>query len=183
MIFIAVHWSDTTHSNYKLLRLPNCLMVLWNKKVSGSFGFLKKLVLQWKSPTLLNVDRMKIKSNSKHFKNQIMQKGKSLFTERFIHYKTSTLREGTKSSFLKCSPATQSSNFMIEIVSYLNRHRRICILCVYYVYICLYRYVLFALVSACSYLHIFTYSFGSYRGLIRLHFVFWSPLSLHCYEY
>ena len=123
-------------------------------------------------PTLLNVDRMKIKSNSKHFKNQIMQKGKSLFTERFIHYKTSTLGEGTKSSFLKCSPATQSSNFMIEIVSYLNRHRRISILCVYYVYICLYRYVLFALVSTCSYLHIFTYSFGSYRGLIRLHFVF-----------
>ena len=30
-----------------------------------------------------------------------------------------------------------------------------------HVYICLCRYVLFALVRACSYLHIFTYSFGS----------------------
>ena len=90
------------------------------------------------SPTLLNVDRMKIKSNSKHFKNQIMQKGKSLFTERFIHNKTSTLGEETKSSFLKCSPSTQSSNFMIEIVSYLNRHRRICILYVFIMYIYVY---------------------------------------------
>ena len=50
-----------------------------------------------------------------------------------------------------------------------------------YVYICLYRYVLFALVCACSYLHIFTYSFGSYRGLIRLSFVFCK--SLHCNIY
>ena len=49
-------------------------------------------------------------------------------------------------------------------------------ICVYYVYISLYRYVLFALVSACSYLHIFTYPFGSDRGLIRLHF----ELIYHC---
>ena len=41
-----------------------------------------------------------------------------------------------------------------------------------YVIVGLYRYVLFPLVRACSYLHIFTYSVGSYRGLIRLHFVF-----------
>ena len=47
-----------------------------------------------------------------------------------------------------------------------------------YVYMCLYRYVWLALVCTWSYLHIFTYSFGSYRGLIRLRFVFW-PLSLH----
>ena len=49
-----------------------------------------------------------------------------------------------------------------------------------YLYVCLYRYVLFPLVRACSYLHIFTYSFSSYRGLIRLNFVFRSPLLLHC---
>ena len=41
-----------------------------------------------------------------------------------------------------------------------------------YVHMCLYRYVLFAIVCTCSYLPIFTYSFGSYRGPIRLHFVF-----------
>ena len=52
-----------------------------------------------------------------------------------------------------------------------------------YVYICLYRYALFALVCACSDLNIFTYSFGSYRGLIRFHFIVRSPLSLHCYKY
>ena len=71
---------------------------------------------------------------------------------------------------MKCSPATQSSNLMIEIdkVIYMDiaAYVFICI------YICLYRYVLFALVCACTYLHIFAYSFGSYRGLIRLHFVF-----------
>ena len=51
-----------------------------------------------------------------------------------------------------------------------------------YIYICLCLYIyigiLFVVVCACSYLHIFTYSFGSYRGLIRMPFVFWSPLSL-----
>ena len=71
---------------------------------------------------------------------------------------------------MKCSPATQSSNLMIEIdkVIYMDiaAYVFICI------YICLYRYVLFALVCACTYLHIFAYSFCSYRGLIRLHFVF-----------
>ena len=47
-----------------------------------------------------------------------------------------------------------------------------------------YRYLLFALKCACSYLHICTYSFGSYRGLIAFwHFVFWSPLTLHCNIY
>ena len=66
----------------------------------------------------------------------------------------------------------------------------ICVyICIYiyiniYIYIyviCLYRYILFALVSTFSYLHIFTYSFGSYRGLIRLSFVFCK--SLHCNIY
>ena len=52
-----------------------------------------------------------------------------------------------------------------------------------FVYIYWYRYVLFALVCACSYLHVFTYSFGSYMGLVRLHFVFWRHLSLHCNIY
>ena len=32
-------------------------------------------------------------------------------------------------------------------------------------------YALFALVCTSSYLNKFTYSFGSYRGLTRLHFV------------
>ena len=84
-------------------------------------------------------------------------------------------------SFMKCSPATQWSNLMIEIdkVIYMDIDVYIFYMCLY-VYICLYRYVLFALVYACSYLHIFTYLLRSYRGLIRLHFVFWSPLSLHC---
>ena len=85
---------------------------------------------------------------------------------------------------MKCSSATQSPNLIIEI------YKVICMdigvygfnMCLY-VYICLYRYVLFALVCVCSYLHIFTYSFGFYRGLIRLCFVFWSLLSLHCYKY
>ena len=74
---------------------------------------------------------------------------------------------------MKCSPATQLSNLMIEIdkVIYMDIGEYVFYMCLY-VYICLYRYVLFALVCACSYLHIFTYSFGSYSGLIRLHFVF-----------
>ena len=87
-----------------------------------------------------------------------------------------------------------NSNFLTPVVQLLNCNRqshlygykRICILYVFiyiYIYICLYRYVLFALVCPCSYLQILTYSFGSYRGLIRLHFVFWSPLSLHSYKY
>ena len=74
---------------------------------------------------------------------------------------------------MKYSSATQSPDLIIEI------YKVICMdigvygfnMCLY-VYICLYRYVLFALVCVCSHLHIFTYSFGSYRGLIRLHFVF-----------
>ena len=71
---------------------------------------------------------------------------------------------------MKCSPATQSSNLMIEIdkVIYMD----IAVYVFICIYICLYRYVLFALVCACTYLHIFAYSFRSYRGLIRLHFVF-----------
>ena len=76
-------------------------------------------------------------------------------------------------SFMKCSPATQWSNLMIEIdkVIYMDIDVYIFYMCLY-VHVCLYRYVLFALVCACSYLHIFTYSLRSYRGLIRLHFVF-----------
>ena len=76
-------------------------------------------------------------------------------------------------SFMKCSPATQWSNLMIEIDKVIDMDIDVYIfyMCLY-VYICLYRYVLFALVCACSYPHIFTYSFGSYSGLIRLHFVF-----------
>ena len=74
---------------------------------------------------------------------------------------------------MKCSPATQSFNLMTEIdkVIYMDIDVYVFYMCLY-VYIGLYRYVLFALVCACSYLHIFTCSFGSYRGLIRLHFVF-----------
>ena len=74
---------------------------------------------------------------------------------------------------MKCSSATQSSNLMIEIdkVIYIDIGVYVFYMCLY-VYISLYRYVLFALVCACSYLHTFTYSFGSYWGLIRLHFVF-----------
>ena len=74
---------------------------------------------------------------------------------------------------MKCSPVTQSPNLMIEIdkVIYMDIGVYMFYMCLY-VYICLYRYVLFVLVCACSYLHIFTYSFGSCRGLIRLHFVF-----------
>ena len=41
----------------------------------------------------------------------------------------------------------------------------------------------YLLVCACPYLHIFTYSFGSYRGLFVLYFVFQSTLSLHCNIY
>ena len=82
-------------------------------------------------------------------------------------------------SFMKCSPATQSSNLTIEIDKVICMN---IVLYVFYmclnVYMCLYKYVLFALVYACSYLHKFTYSFCSYRGLIRLHFVL-----LHCYKY
>ena len=60
---------------------------------------------------------------------------------------------------------------MIEIdkVIYMDIGVYVFYMC-WYVYIALYRYVLIALVCACSYLHIFTYSFGSYRRLIRLHF-------------
>ena len=78
---------------------------------------------------------------------------------------------------MKCSPATQSSNKMIEIDKVFCMDIGVN---VFYVSlcICLYRYVLFALVCACSYLHIFTYSFGSYRGLIGLHFGYEVPY--HC---
>ena len=110
---------------------------------------------------------------------------KSFFMKRFLQtYGNELLTSDTRSnnfllifsperSFMKCSPATQSSNLMIEIdkVIYMDIGVYVFYMCLY-VYICLYRYVLFALVCACSYLHIFTYSFGSYRGLIRLHFVF-----------
>ena len=76
-------------------------------------------------------------------------------------------------SFMKCSPATQSSNLMIEIDKVIYMDIAVYVFYMYlYVYICLYRYVLFALVCACTYLHMCAYSFGSYRGLIRLHFVF-----------
>ena len=87
-------------------------------------------------------------------------------------------------SFTKCYPVTQSSNLIIEIdkVICIDVGVYVFYMCLY-VYICLYKYVLFALVCACLYLHIFTYSFGSYRGLIKLHFVLWSPLSLHCHKY
>ena len=103
------------------------------------------------------------------------------------------------SNFLRPVQTTSSQFSVLKVIlwnvvqllncnrqSYLYGYKRICILYVFiyiYIYICLYRYVLFALVSATSYLRIFTYSFGSYRGLIRLHFVFWSPLSLHSYKY
>ena len=45
-------------------------------------------------------------------------------------------------------------------------------------FICLYRYVLFALVCACSYLHVFTYSFGYYGDSLDciLHF----EVPYHC---
>ena len=74
----------------------------------------------------------------------------------------------------------KSSNLMIEI------DKVICMgigVCIFYMCLCLCWYILFTLVCTCLYLHIFTYSFRSYRGLIRLHFVFWSPLSLHCNVY
>ena len=48
-------------------------------------------------------------------------------------------------------------------------------ICILYVFICIYMFIQICIISfvrVCSYLHIFTYSFGSYRGLIRLHFVF-----------
>ena len=47
-----------------------------------------------------------------------------------------------------------------------------------YYYIRIYRYVLFALVCACSYLHMFTYSLGFNRGLITLHLYFEVPYIL-----
>ena len=85
---------------------------------------------------------------------------------------------------MNCSPATQSSNLMIEIYKAVCMDIGGYVFCMcLYVYVCLYRSVLFGLVCTCSYLHMFTYSFGSYSGLIRLHFVFLSPLSLHCYKY
>ena len=47
-----------------------------------------------------------------------------------------------------------------------------------YVYICLYRYVLFTLVCTCSYLHIFTYSFGSLEGTLDC--VLYFEVPYHC---
>ena len=76
-------------------------------------------------------------------------------------------------SFMNCSSATQSSNLMIEIykVVCMDIVGYVFYMCLY-VYVCLYRPVLFGLVCTCLYLHIFTYSFGSYMGFIRLYFVF-----------
>ena len=56
-------------------------------------------------------------------------------------------------SFMNCSPATQSSNLMIEIDKVVCMDKG--------VYVCLYRYVLFGLVCTCSYLHIFTFVSGA----------------------
>ena len=76
-------------------------------------------------------------------------------------------------SFMNCSPATQSSNLMIEIYKVVCMDIVGYVFYMYlYVYVCLYRPVLFGLVCTCLYLHIFTYSFGSYMGFIRLYFVF-----------
>ena len=58
---IAVGWSDTTHSNYKLSCLHNCLMVLWNKQL------LVALVSVKQPSVVLNIHTFKIKINSKHF--------------------------------------------------------------------------------------------------------------------
>ena len=93
---------------------------------------------------------------------------------------------------MKCSLATQSSNLMIEIDKVICMDKGVFIFICGYIYIyiysyiyidviCLYRYILFTLVSTFSYVHIFTYSFGSYRGLVRLSFVFCK--SLHCNIY
>ena len=59
---------------------------------------------------------------------------------------------------MKCSPATQSSNLMIEIAKVICMDIGVYVfyMCLY-VCICLYRYVLFALVYACWYLHLFTH--------------------------
>ena len=109
---------------------------------------------------------------------------KSFRIKRFLQtYKNKQYTSDTRSnnfllifspehSFMKCSPATKSFNLVTEInkVIYMDIDLYVFFKCLY-VYICLYRYVLLALVCACSYLHIFTYSFGSYSGLIRLHFV------------
>ena len=74
---------------------------------------------------------------------------------------------------------------MLEIklttTDYYYGYRRLWILYVFIcMHVCLYSYVLIALVCVYSYLHIFIYSVGSYKGLIRLRFVFWSLLSMHC---
>ena len=74
---------------------------------------------------------------------------------------------------MKCSTATQSSNLMIEIdkVICMDIGVYVFYMCLY-VYICLQRYVSFALVCTCSYLHIFKYLFSSYRAFIRFYFLF-----------
>ena len=65
-------------------------------------------------------------------------------------------------SFMNCSPATQSSNLMIEIdkVVCMDKGVYVFYMCLY-VYVCLYRYVLFGLVCTYSYLHIFTFVSGA----------------------
>ena len=75
----------------------NCLMALWNKQllaVSAS----KVLVLQWnKHPCFLIYVHSKSKLIQKisclQEWHQNTRNGKSLFTWRYIHYKTFTLRE------------------------------------------------------------------------------------------
>ena len=100
---------------------------------------------------------------------------KSFLTKRFLQtYENELSTFDTRSnnflsifslerSFMKCGPATQSSNLMIEIneVRCMDIGVYVFYMCLYvYIHICfLCRYVLFASVCACSYLHIFTYSF------------------------
>ena len=76
-------------------------------------------------------------------------------------------------SLVKYSPGTQSPNLMTETDQVICIDTGVYVFYMFlYVYTWLYSYVLFSLVWACSYLHIFTYSFGSYMGLIRFHFLF-----------
>ena len=97
----AIRWSDTNNSNY--LRLRNCPMVLWKKRllVVGGFGFLKLLVLHWSNDSsfLRYVSsKTKLTQNISHLQEwqQNPQNSKSLFMPRLIYYETFALGENPK---------------------------------------------------------------------------------------
>ena len=85
------------------------------KMVIGTLCFLKVLVLQWNSHPCFLIyicSRSKLNQNISHIQewHQNTQNAKSLFTQRFTHYKTFTLGENQK-------PAQNNQIWLVVVLS------------------------------------------------------------------